>query len=60
MSKPIKSCGFTDVRKRSDSRYECSVCGKVMSEDWETCLTKRELSSIPLSLKLQQMLVAKR
>lgn len=27
-------CGFTDVRKRADGNYFCSVCGKQLGKDF--------------------------
>lgn len=28
-------CGFTDVRKRSDGEFACSVCGRELGKDFE-------------------------
>lgn len=30
----VRKCGFKELRKRKDGRFQCMRCGRVMPEHW--------------------------
>lgn len=43
----VATCGYTDLRKRRDGRFECRECHRVMADGWymtmRAALSKVEL-----------------